>query len=223
VSASRASALLLDLDGTLVDSAPDLHATANAMRAERGLAPLPFVDFRPFVSRGGRAMLASAFPQLDESERDALLPEFLERYHGTIFVHSALFPGMADVLAHVEGAGIPWGIVTNKPGWLSRSLLAAMALDGRCGVVIAGDTLAQRKPDPEPVHAACRALSADVGGAVFVGDDLRDVQAGRAAGCRTVVAAWGYVPARAETDSWGADLTLETAAALLELPWLRAR
>ncbi|HRQ66209.1 MAG TPA: HAD hydrolase-like protein, partial [Xanthomonadaceae bacterium] len=106
-----ASALLFDLDGTLVDTAPDMHAAANALRGEHGLAPMPFAEFRPFVSRGGRAMLAVTFPDLDESAREALIPAFLERYHATIFVHSALFPGMGEVLAHVEDAGIPWGIV----------------------------------------------------------------------------------------------------------------
>lgn len=221
MTARPASALLFDLDGTLVDSAPDLHAVANTLRADHGLPALPFAAFRPSVSRGGRAMLASAFPDLPEADRDAMIDAFLSRYHDAICVHSTLFGGMAEVLAEVEAAGIPWGIVTNKPGWLSSRLLAAMALDVRCGVVIAGDTLAVRKPDPEPVLAACRALSADVASAVFVGDDRRDVEAGRAAGCRTVVAGWGYVPGVEETRAWGADVMLDAPIALLDLDWLQ--
>lgn len=216
MSALSIAALLFDLDGTLVDTAPDLYAAASAMRADRGLPPLPYAAFRPQVSRGGRAMLAVAFPRLSESQREAMLEEFLARYHDAICVHSRLFDGVADLLDAIEARGLCWGIVTNKPGWLCAALLPALGLDRRCGALVAGDSLPVRKPDPGPVLTACGMLGVDAARVLFVGDDERDVQSGRAAGCRTAVAAWGYVPARSEYQGWGADLVLEHASELLD-------
>lgn len=216
------SLLLLDLDGTLVDTAPDLHAAANALRLRRGLGPLPFADFRPLVSRGGSAMLGLAFPQADATAiAEQLLPEFLTRYAEAVADHSRLFEGMAALLSAVEQAGARWGVVTNKPEGLARQLLAARGLLPRCAVLIGGDTLGVRKPDPAPLQEACRRLGQGIAGAVYVGDDPRDVQAARAAGMPVIAAAWGYLSPGEDPAGWGADAVAGHASELLDLEMLR--
>jgi len=205
VTAFPCRLLLLDLDGTLVDSAPDLHRAANCLRQRRGEPALPFEAFRPLVSRGGTAMLQQAFPDADASALAALLPEFLACYAEGVAVDSEVFAGMPDVLAAVEGAGARWGVVTNKPEGLARALLEGLRLDGRCAVLIGGDTLGVRKPDPAPLIEACRRLGESVDGAVYVGDDPRDIEAARAAGMPSIAASWGYLQPDANLGDWGAD------------------
>lgn len=197
--------LLLDLDGTLVDSAPDLHAAACRMRQQRGLADLPYAAFRPLVSRGGTAMLQQSFPDADGEQIAALLPEFLGDYGARVAERSRVFAGMPEVLQAVEAAGGRWGVVTNKPEALARSLMGELGLGSRCAVLIGGDTLAVRKPSPEPLWEACRRLGESVAAAIYVGDDPRDIQAARAAGMRSVAAAWGYIDADTNPACWGAD------------------
>jgi len=208
-------AVLFDLDGTLIDTAADLCAAANAMLIERGAAPLPLAAFRPWVSRGGRAMLDLAFPELDDESRAALLPEFLSRYGAEPARHSRLFDGMTEVLAAIEARGLAWGIVTNKPQRLAEPVLQALRLTDRCGVLIGGDTLPVRKPDPLPLRVACERLGVAVEKAIYVGDDLRDVQAARAAGMPVIGAAWGYLAPGEHIDDWGADAVLAQPIDLL--------
>jgi len=207
--------LLLDLDGTLVDSAPDLHAAACRMRQRRGLASLPFAAFRPWVSRGGTAMLQQTFPEADASLIATLLPEFLRDYGDHLAESSLVFAGMEDVLRAVEAAGARWGVVTNKPEALARGLLAGLGLAERCAVLIGGDTLAVRKPDPAPLREACVRLDESVDAAVYVGDDPRDIEAARAAGMRSVAAAWGYIDMDADVARWGADCIAASPSDLL--------
>ncbi|MGQ0802197.1 MAG: phosphoglycolate phosphatase [Pseudomarimonas sp.] len=197
--------LLLDLDGTLVDTAPDLYAVACRMRQRRGLESLPFAAFRPWVSRGGTAMLQQSFPDADASLIATLLPEFLRDYGDHLAQHSRVFAGMEGVLHTVESAGARWGVVTNKPEALARGVLDGLGLAQRCAVLIGGDTLAVRKPDPGPLIEACVRLDESVEHAVYVGDDPRDIEAARAAGMRSVAAAWGYIDADADLARWGAD------------------
>lgn len=213
----EAGAVLLDLDGTLVDTAPDLYRAACELCRAVGQPPPDFAPFRATVSRGARAMLACAFPDRSESEREQLVEPFLRFYREEVHRESRLFPGMEAVLAALAARGVPWGIVTNKPRFLTEPLLAALSLKPAPAVLLCGDCLPVRKPDPAPVLAACAFLERRPGSVWFVGDDERDVQAGRAAGCRTAVAAWGYVPAPESYRDWGSDRILARPEELLSV------
>jgi phosphoglycolate phosphatase len=201
-------AVFFDLDGTLVDSAPDLVAAVQALCAELG-APPPDADaVRRVVSTGGRAMLRQGLPGADDAMIEQWLPRFLDLYSVNMLEHTRLYDGMPEVLELFEARGIAWGIVTNKPGWLARPLLDQMDLRTRCAALVTGDCLAVRKPDPAPVLHACELAGIDVATIAFVGDDLRDVQAGRAAGAHTIAAAWGYLDG-GDPHAWGADQVLK--------------
>ncbi len=209
--------LLFDLDGTLVDTAPDLHAAAAALAARRGVPAVPYGEFRPLVSRGGTAMLQRTFPAAGSDELAALLPEFLDAYAAAIAERSALFPGISELLAALDASAVRWGVVTNKPESLSQSLLAALQLETRCAVLIGGDTLDVRKPDPAPLREACRRLGEPIATTVYVGDDPRDILAARAAGMRSVAAAWGYAESGADLSAWGADRIVASVVELGDL------
>lgn len=211
---SKPRALLFDLDGTLVDSAPDLIVAVRSLCAELG-APEPDGEaVRRVVSAGGRAMLRKALPGADDAMIDQWLARFLDLYSVAMTVHTRLYEGMAEVLDRARARGIPWGIVTNKPGWLARPMLAQMDFYGDCAVLVTGDCLPVRKPDPAPVQFACARIDVAPGDAVMIGDDLRDVQSGRAAGARTVAAAWGYLDG-GDPEAWGADLVVEAPSGLV--------
>ena len=219
---AAAKAVLFDLDGTLVDTAADMCAAANALCAEHGLAPVALEAFRPMVSKGGRAMLQFAFGDPGAAVVDELLPRFLERYGRDIAVHSRLFDGMDAVLAAIESSGQRWGVVTNKPEWLARGVLEGLQLDRRCAVLIGGDTLAAKKPDPLPLREACRRLGIAVGEAIYIGDDARDIAAARAAPMAAIAAGWGYLEPGVDPGAWGADAVLPAPAALFTDGWLQA-
>ncbi len=202
-------AVFFDLDGTLVDSAPDLIAAVRALCVELG-APEPDDEaVRKVVSAGGRAMLRRGLPGADDPMIDQWLPRFLDLYAIKMVVHTRLYDGMADVLDLLQSRGIAWGIVTNKPGWLARPMLAQMTFHQGCAALVTGDCLPVRKPDPAPLLLACELTGIDPVRCVFVGDDLRDVQAGRAAGAHTIAAAWGYLDG-GDPHAWGADMVVDT-------------
>ena len=207
-------AVLFDLDGTLLDSAPDMLATANAMLAERERAPITLEALRPVVSKGSRAMVAVAFPELGQDARDALVPEFLDRYEALIGQHAVLFEGVAGMLDALEAAGCAWGIVTNKPEYLARLILPQLGWEKRCAVLIGGDTLAQRKPHPLPLLAAAERMGIDPGTCIYVGDDERDIVAANAAGMASVAALWGYRLDADDPLAWGAEVMIEQPEAL---------
>ena len=207
---SQQAAFLFDLDGTLVDSAQDLLAATNRVLAEKGRAPLGLEAFRPIVSKGARAMLALAFPDLDADHRDLMVPELLEHYAAAIAGHSVAFDGIESLLQRIERAGLRWGIVTNKPEALARSVVHAMGWSERCAVLIGGDTLVTKKPDPAQLLHACELLKTMPDRCVYVGDDERDVQAARAAGIASIVALWGYREAHDDPAKWGADRSIAT-------------
>lgn len=192
MAGAMAEVVLFDLDGTLVDSAADLLAAMNRLRADEDLPPLPMNGFRQVVSRGGKAMLAVAYPERDEVARDALLPRFLAYYAEAAAVHSTPFEGVEPMLRAIEANGSRWGIVTNKPLHLARLVVAGMGWDGRCAVLVGGDSLPVKKPDPAPLLHACLALDIAPEHCVYVGDDERDIVAARGAGMKSVAALWGY-------------------------------
>jgi phosphoglycolate phosphatase len=210
---------LFDLDGTLVDTAPDLAAAANRQRAERGLAPLPLERLRPFASHGARGMIGTALgSQPGDTDFERLREQFLAYYEQSLCVHSCLFAGMETTLRALEDAGIAWGIVTNKFARFTVPLVDHFGLARRAACVVSGDTTAFAKPHPEPLrHAVKLAGVSGTGAAIYVGDDERDVQAGRAADMVTVVAAYGYLGANADVGSWGSDHVIDAPTQLLPI------
>ena len=208
------AAVLFDLDGTLLDSAPDMLAAVNAMRAGRDQSPMALAELRPHVSRGARAMLAAAFPHVDGAEREAWVPEFLAHYERELGRHGRPFEGIEPMLAQLEAAGCRWGIVTNKPEYLAVQLLPLLGWQGRCAVLIGGDTLAARKPDPLPLIVAAQRLGVEPADCVYVGDDERDIAAARAAGMPSVVALWGYRLDHDDPLAWGGDVLFDAPSAL---------
>ncbi len=210
-------AVLFDLDGTLVDSACDLHAALNTLRAELGLASFPFGPFRGAVSQGGGAMLALGLMAEVDAPDDTLLPRFLAYYAEGLAAHSRCFDGVEEVLIRLDTLRVPWGVVTNKPDWLAEPLMQRLGLDQACAIRVAGDTLPTKKPDPAPVLYACAQLAVDPARCLFVGDDQRDIQAGQAAGCPTVLASYGYAQDLAEARRWGASFVIDHPRALLAL------
>ena len=198
--------VLLDLDGTLVDTAPDMAFALNQTLSRHDREPLPQAVIRSSVSLGGAALVKLAF-HMAESDPDftRIRDEFLAIYRANLCRHSRLFPGMEQVLARLERSSIPWGIVTNKPAWLTNPLTQALQLDTRSACIVSGDTLAQRKPHPAPLLHACKQLHRSAQETVYVGDDRRDVQAGSSAGAATLVARYGYIGPNEDPQTWGAD------------------
>jgi 2-phosphoglycolate phosphatase len=216
---ARADAVLFDLDGTLVDSAPDLAGAANDLRLARGLPALPFDRLRPMVGAGARGMLGAAFGLAPGDDGyDALREAFLTRYEQRLLQETAVFAAMQPVLASLQASSMRWGIVTNKVLRYAEPLVAGLELSTRAAVLIGGDSTPFAKPHPAPLLEAARRLGVAPGRCVYVGDDLRDVHAGRAAGMATLAAAWGYLGDGDAIEAWGADAVIDEPAALLH--WL---
>jgi len=213
-------AVLFDLDGTLVDTAPDMVAVLQGLQAAHGVEPVPYSVGRSQVSNGAIGLLRLGFPGRDIDFGDALHRDYLARYASAICERSTLFEGLAPLLERLEAAGRPWGIVTNKPASLTNVLLDKLGLSRRSACVVSGDTLPVRKPDPAPLLHACELAGVAVERTIYVGDALRDIQAGQRAGMPTVAAAYGYIVAGDDPHAWGADFvaadTAELARALLK-------
>ena len=215
---ARLRAVLFDLDGTLVDSAPDLAGACNEMRIERGLAPLPYDRLRRMVGSGARGMVGVSFGLAPESPGYLeLRDEFLARYEARLTRETKVFEDMLPVLAWLERERLPWGIVTNKATRFAVPLVAALGLADRVATLVCGDTVAHSKPHPAPLVEAARRLEVAPERCAYVGDDRRDVDAGAAAGMVTIVAAWGYLGEGDAPAAWGADRLIERPA---ELPTL---
>jgi 2-phosphoglycolate phosphatase len=221
-AASATRLVLFDLDGTLVDTAEDLAAALNRCRMRRGLAPTPPEQLRPWTSHGARGLIQRSFGLLpQDAGYGELRAEFLAYYEQALCVHSHLYEGVEPTLAALEAAGYRWGVVTNKPARFTLPLLRALKLQGRAASIVSGDTAARAKPDPAPILHALDECGCAASAAVYVGDDQRDVQAGRAAGVATVVAAYGYSASIEDVRTWNADLVIDRPQDLL--PWLLPR
>jgi 2-phosphoglycolate phosphatase len=212
-------AVLFDLDGTLVDSAPDLAGAANELRQAHGLPALAFEALRPMVGAGARGMLDAAFGIGPGDVRfDALRTDFLNRYEARILRETRVFARMEAVLQALEQRGLPWGVVTNKIARFSVPLVEGLGLMSRCAVLISGDSTAHAKPHPAPLLEAARRLDVPPQRCIYIGDDRRDVEAGRGARMPTLAAAWGYLGRGESVHDWNADAVLHHPEELLN--WL---
>ena len=214
--------VLFDLDGTLIDSAPDLAGAANRLRADHGMPPLPLEDLRPMVGSGARGMVGVAFGVAPGDPRfEPLRDAFLAHYEAGLLEKTHPFDGVVEMLSALEAAGIPWGIVTNKATRFTTPIVAGLGLGQRAAVVVCGDTTPRSKPHPEPLWHAARAMGLPPESVLYVGDDLRDAQAAKAAGMAMVAATWGYLGLGEPVHTWGADALLDAPSQLLA--WLRER
>jgi phosphoglycolate phosphatase len=210
-------AVLFDLDGTLIDSAPDLAGAANDLRAAHGLAALPYAELRPMVGAGARGMVGAAFDVAPGDTRfEALRDAFLARYESRLLQQTVVFEAMQPVLAALGRAGLAWGIVTNKARRFAQPVVQGLRLAP--ATLVCGDTTPHAKPHPAPLLAAALQLGQAPAACVYVGDDHRDIQAGRAAGMPALAAAWGYLGRGEAIGAWGADAVLPSPDALLH--WL---
>ncbi len=212
------SAVLFDLDGTLIDSAPDLGAAADQMRVARGLPSLPLADYRHMAGAGARGMLGIAFGiGVEDPNFEAMREEFFQNYEACMTQRTLAFDGVAELIAQLEAQNMPWGVVTNKSSRFTDPLTRTMSLFARAQAIISGDTTPHTKPHPEPLLEAARRLNVHPAQCVYVGDDERDVIAGLAAGMKTVAATYGYLGKKTEVQAWGAHAEINSPLALLQL------
>lgn len=210
--------VLFDLDGTLIDSAPDLGAAADRMRVQRGMPPLPLQQYRHMAGAGARGMLSVAFGLTPEHAQFAeLKEEFFGNYERCMTERTRAFDGVQALIAQLQHKGLRWGVVTNKSTRFTEPLTRAIPLFASAAVIISGDTTPHAKPHPEPLFEAARRIGVAPGRCVYVGDDERDIVAGLAAGMGTVTAKYGYLGLKADTSAWGAHASIENPLALLHL------
>jgi 2-phosphoglycolate phosphatase len=209
--------VLFDLDGTLLDSAPDLIASLNYLRAGLGLAAMPVDDLRHFVSCGAKGLIKAGMPPCDDKTFALWQDSFLDHYQENSFIHSRPFDGVELLLSELASKNIPWGVVTNKMEFLSIPILEKAGWLSSVSAVICGDSVSYTKPHPEPVLAACRTIGIDPVNALMVGDDLRDVEAGRRAGSRTAFALYGYAPEESLADIDAGTALIHTPQEVLAL------
>ncbi|MCV4283795.1 N-acetylmuramic acid 6-phosphate phosphatase MupP [Pseudomonas capsici] len=206
----RLRAVLFDMDGTLLDTAPDFIAISQAMLADRGLPAVADKLIRDEISGGAKAMVAATFAMSPQDPAfEPLRLEFLERYQRDCAVHSKLFDGMAELLADIEKSGLIWGVVTNKPVRFAQPIMEQLGLAERSALLICPDHVTHSKPHPEPLILACSQLDLDPASVLFVGDDLRDIESGRDAGTRTAAVRYGYIHPNDNPDHWGADVVVD--------------
>lgn len=199
-------AVLFDLDGTLVDTAPDMVGALQDLQRDKGYSPVSYRIGRSNVSNGALGLLKIGFPDTDQAYRDQLMCEFIDRYKENLCTRSRVFEGVDSLLDHLDLANLAWGVVTNKPAHLTEPLMERLRLADRCACIVSGDTLTTRKPDPAPMLYACEVAGVGPGHTVYIGDASRDIEAGRAAGMATIAAAYGYIPDDDDPKRWNADV-----------------
>jgi phosphoglycolate phosphatase len=216
--ASPYKGVFFDLDGTLADTAPDLVAATNQLLIARNLTPKQYAVLRPCASAGARGLIGGAFG-IDPEHPDfiSLRDEFFENYEKALYINSVLFEGMDHVLKQLDDAKLPWGIVTNKSERFTNPLTDLMGLRQRAASTVSGDTTAYSKPHPEPILHAARVANIDPSRSLYVGDDIRDIVAGKAAGMKTIAAAYGYCGCEEPPEAWGADYLVRHPKELLEI------
>jgi phosphoglycolate phosphatase len=203
--------VLFDLDGTLADTAPDLAFALNQVLQEQGREPLPFERIRPVVSHGALTLTQMGFGlDPEHSEFPPLYQRLLEIYRDNIARETTLFPGMVELLSHIETNNMNWGVVTNKPARFTEPLMDALNLSNRAACIVSGDTCDNRKPHPEPILHGCQLAGSEAQHCVYIGDAQRDIEAGMRAGLRTIVALFGYIGTHDHPEDWQADVLLKT-------------
>ena len=211
------NAVLFDLDGTLVDTAPDMVAVLQHMQQQHGVEPAPYELARSNVSNGAIGLLSIGFPDVHIEFGDDLHQQFLERYAEFICEESKIFVGLGVLLDELEAMNCPWGVVTNKPGQLTGPLLAALGLADRSACMVSGDTLSVRKPDTAPLLLACDLIGVEPETSIYIGDAERDIEAGQRAGMATIAAAYGYITEDDDPREWDADVIAMTTEELTQI------
>ncbi|MEM7431760.1 MAG: phosphoglycolate phosphatase [Pseudomonadota bacterium] len=210
-------AVLFDLDGTLVDTAPDMVGALQQVQIAAGVEPVSFADGRAQVSNGALGLLHLAFPDQQFQINDPMFCEFINRYAERVCDDTRLFDGMESILVALEGADLPWGVVTNKPMHLTVPIIGELRLAHRVACVVGGDTLPTRKPDPAPMHFACEQINVAAADTLYVGDSSRDIEAARAAGMPVIAAAYGYIASDDDPHRWGADAVVDSTEELAQM------
>ncbi len=214
--ASKISTVLFDLDGTLIDTAPDMAAALEILCDEEQQTRLPYSQVRPVVSNGSVALVTLAFGnELEEQTLERLKKRYLEIYQNHLAVHSQLFDEMDELLQQLELNNIKWGVVTNKPGWLTVPLMKSLGLYQRAACIVSSDSTENRKPHPEPMYFACKLTDAQPEECVYVGDARRDIEAGQNAGMKTIIAEYGYIGDWENIEDWQADHSIQSPGQLL--------
>jgi len=208
--------VLFDLDGTLADTAPDLANALNHVLKRHNCDPLPYETIRPHVSHGGAALTALGFGK-DHPEFDILYKELLQYYQNNISTETTLFAGMNECLLELEKNNINWGVVTNKPAWLTEPLLDALNLTARAATIVSGDTLEQRKPHPAPILHACKEAGSKAEECLYIGDAARDIEAGNRAGMQSIVALFGYISESDTPENWGAYASINSPQDIISI------
>ena len=212
------STILFDLDGTLIDTAPDMAGALDILCDEEEQIRLPFDEVRPVVSDGSVALVKLAFGvDLDTATLDRLKTRYLEIYQDNLAVHSQLFNEMSYLLKELEEKNIKWGVVTNKPGWLTEPLMESLNLHIRAACIVSSDSTKKRKPHPEPMYYACKLANSLPEECVYVGDARRDIEAGNNAGMKTIIAEYGYIGTTENTMDWQADYSIQSPSQILDL------
>jgi phosphoglycolate phosphatase len=202
--------VFFDLDGTLVDTAPDLAYALNQVLEEQGKHPLPYQTIRPVASHGSAGLLGLGFDHAPDSDAfKALQQRFVEIYQDNLTRQSGLFDGMASIIDHLDEIGKKWGVITNKPAFLTEPLMQALSLSSRAACIVSGDTTANSKPHPEPMLHACKLTAAEPARCLYIGDAERDIEAGRNANMHTIVACYGYIGDDDEPENWQADAMIQ--------------